>query len=689
MNIRPLTPATPSFNVHQFDESPDLPDIEATDHYSDLVRKLSRYIYAAIDSPHTFEQLRSTSFGHELTKLVTCLSDQVQHPAIVSALLIVKWHFVNLEPDDRGLNQSRGLAAEIVAWRFLTHLSERESIDYLLHALPDCSDKPDDSDDEEAGTAGVSRPSNSRRSESSPLLDRGMSLGVDRRSRGPGADDDGPMTANDRDDDPTAVFAGLNALEIAAVADAKKFLSQRAVQRIVNAIWKGEIIFWQSLGVHTKKKAQIYNERKADPYCRLRVPKYQKVFEVVFFASFLALYYAILIERDPQKITVVEVLLYIWIAAFAYDEFSEFKDAGSLFYAADFWSLWDLGIIGVGVAYLITRVAGLSKHSPQLTDTSFDILSLEALFLVPRICSLLSLHPYFGTLTKDFIKFLGIVIILYLGFLTTFTLLARDQFTLNDVSWILIKVFFGSSYLGFDAMREISPILGPPLMVSLRRKKRKLIFVCLTNILLITSLISLLSNSLTKNLLPLILLKPLRLLIPSDRMRTARITLLKATHFPFVAAIWAYEQGYGRLARRVRSLRYSSGAPLSSSRRPQFTKHHSLRFAQALTGNDTRSLGPGRTPPSRPQPPDAPKSPSSPGPLQHQHQSRHLPHPHQDPSRRHRSPSPTPAAVPADRESAVGTRGSHDEEDLRQLVKRLTLQVEGLTANMVEQTHDA
>ena len=63
--------------------------------------------------------------------------------------------------------------------------------------------------------------------------------------------------------------------------------------------------------------------------------------------------------------------------------------------------------------------------------------------------------------TKDFIKFLSVVIILYigkrssawlrllqadagnLGFLTTFTLLARDHFTLNEVSWVLIKVFFG------------------------------------------------------------------------------------------------------------------------------------------------------------------------------------------------------------------------------------------------------
>lgn len=83
------------------------------------------------------------------------------------------------------------------------------------------------------------------------------------------------------------------------------------------------------------------------------MPKYQKAFEAVFFAIFLALYYAVLVERDPRHITVVEVLLYVWIAAFACDEFGEFRDAGTLFYAADFWSLWDIGIIGIGAAYLI------------------------------------------------------------------------------------------------------------------------------------------------------------------------------------------------------------------------------------------------------------------------------------------------------------------------------------------------
>lgn len=390
-----------------------------------------------------------------------------------------------------------------------------------------------------------------------------------------------PTTDQDEDEDegdPTSAFTGLNGLEIAAVADCKKFLSQKVVQKIVHGIWKGDITFWQDLGAHTKKRPQFYNKRTSDYFTRLRVPLYQKTFEVLFFATFLFLYYAVLVERNPYHITVLEVILYIWFAAFAYDELSEFIDAGSIFYAVDIWNGADLIIIIIGVAFLITRAIGLFKDDAQIIDHAFDILSLEALFMVPRICSLLSLHPYFGTLipclkemAKDFVKFMVVVAVLYVGFLTTFTLLARDSFSLSDMSWILIKVFFGSSYLGFDIMRDINPLLGPPLM---------LIFVCMTNILLVTSLISILSDSFSKviahareeylfvysvyvleastsnrlthfyppfNLIPLILIRPLRLFVPADKLRTTRIFLLKATHLPIIGAIWVFETAYEKL----------------------------------------------------------------------------------------------------------------------------------------------
>lgn len=101
------------------------------------------------------------------------------------------------------------------------------------------------------------------------------------------------------EEDPTLPFYGLNALEIAAVADCKTFLSQSIVQKVITGIWYGDITFWDSLSSGTKKKGQLSSESHPDAFTRLRVPRYIKAFEVLFFATFLALYYAVLVERNP------------------------------------------------------------------------------------------------------------------------------------------------------------------------------------------------------------------------------------------------------------------------------------------------------------------------------------------------------------------------------------------------------
>lgn len=62
-----------------------------------------------------------------------------------------------------------------------------------------------------------------------------------------------------------------------------------------------------------------------------------------------------LVERNPAKISVPEVLLYIWFAAFFYDELSEWSDAGSIFYATDIWNLFDITMICIGFVFAIMR----------------------------------------------------------------------------------------------------------------------------------------------------------------------------------------------------------------------------------------------------------------------------------------------------------------------------------------------
>lgn len=35
-------------------------------------------------------------------------------------------------------------------------------------------------------------------------------------------------------------------------------------------------------------------------------------------------------------------------------------DAGTAFYATDFWSLWDIGIVAIGLAFFIARWSSFS-----------------------------------------------------------------------------------------------------------------------------------------------------------------------------------------------------------------------------------------------------------------------------------------------------------------------------------------
>ena len=134
------------------------------------------------------------------------------------------------------------------------------------------------------------------------------------------------------------------------------------------------------------------------------------------------------------------------------------------------------------------------------------------------------------------------------------------------MAWILTKIFYGSSYVGFEVMDQIDPIFGPPLMI---------IFVTLSSFLLIGSLTGMLSNSFSRvighskeeylyvysvyvleastsnrlthfyppfNLLAFVIFRPWRLIFSGDeKFRAGRIILLKATHAPIVAIIKLYE----------------------------------------------------------------------------------------------------------------------------------------------------
>jgi hypothetical protein len=107
------------------------------------------------------------------------------------------------------------------------------------------------------------------------------------------------------------------------------------------------------------------------------------------------------------------------------------------------------------------------------------------------------------------------------------------------------------------------------------------------------------------NLVPLLLLRPLRLFLPSEDARRIRILVLKVTHVPFVALIWIYERSRRFVSHRAPTqltrAPHSTSRPLSSSplsldqRREQTrssTPHSSALTRTTLKSSDQSANAP-------------------------------------------------------------------------------------------------
>ena len=164
----------------------------------------------------------------------------------MTASRILKWHFESVG-GERGVNEAQGYACEIVVWEILHHSSEHELIEYLLYELPVGNPPSESRSDVEANTSnelGHGRPP------LGDLVDERSSLLSEHRLSPRNLaklqqldPHDAPYTHGSGDDmltsfegDPTLSFVGLNTSEMAAIADAKKLLSQPVVQTCVNGI---------------------------------------------------------------------------------------------------------------------------------------------------------------------------------------------------------------------------------------------------------------------------------------------------------------------------------------------------------------------------------------------------------------------------------------------------------------------
>ena len=325
-----------------------------------------------------------------------------------------------------------------------------------------------------------------------------------------------------------------------------------------------------------RRSATLYNPRDASLFklSRLRVPRYRQFLSTCSFAVLLGLYLAVLIERS-LTITALEVVFWFWSAGFMLDELVGFNEQGFSLYIMSFWNAFDLGILLLLVAYYCMRLYGLlmpdvRKH--HTADNAYDLLAANAVLLFPRLFSVLDHYRYFSQLliafrmmAMDLVAVFVLIVISCSGFFVAFTLsFGTDDYDAASVAYALFQMLMGFTPAAWDSWGTYN-ILGKTILTLF-------LFIC--HFLIVTILITVLTNSFMAivqnaneehqfvfavNTISMVksdalfsyvaptnviawLLAPLRFLLPFRQFVRINRTVIKATHFPVLFLIYAYER---------------------------------------------------------------------------------------------------------------------------------------------------
>lgn len=257
------------------------------------------------------------------------------------------------------------------------------------------------------------------------------------------------------------------------------------------------------------------------------------------------------------------------------DELVGFNEQGFSLYIMSFWNAFDLGILLLLVAYYCMRLYGLlmpdvRKH--HTADNAYDLLAANAVLLFPRLFSVLDHYRYFSQLliafrmmAMDLVAVFVLIVISCSGFFVAFTLsFGTGDYDAASVAYALFQMLMGFTPAAWDSWGTYN-ILGKTILTLF-------LFIC--HFLIVTILITVLTNSFMAivqnaneehqfvfavNTISMVksdalfsyvaptnviawLLAPLRFLLPFRQFVRINRTVIKATHFPVLFLIYAYER---------------------------------------------------------------------------------------------------------------------------------------------------
>ncbi|KAF9454340.1 hypothetical protein P691DRAFT_754822 [Macrolepiota fuliginosa MF-IS2] len=348
-----------------------------------------------------------------------------------------------------------------------------------------------------------------------------------------------------------------NAIEMAILGKAKKFIKSSACQKVINAIWSGKCVY-QAQSSHSilsdtykRNPIHFYDPHKASllDHYRLKVPAIRSVLEYLNFLLLFILFVIAIEFNSVDTINVAEMTFMIYALGFSLEKIAAMQEHGIRVYFKGTWNGFDLAFVTIYCIYATLRLYGVYHHTFVTLKDNLMVLSLRAMF-------------------TQFMILMFIAVFCFTGFFYALWTLSRDGpgYSAGTISWWMLDLYFGLDASGFDQSASLHPVLGPILMVT---------YACLSNTLLLTVLVSILSNTFAHinedaaaevmfrkavstiegvkadslfsyqppiNVLALCVMLPASYLLSPRWFHKVNVFVIRATNFPILLLIAVYER---------------------------------------------------------------------------------------------------------------------------------------------------
>ncbi|TFK53419.1 hypothetical protein OE88DRAFT_1655542 [Heliocybe sulcata] len=289
-----------------------------------------------------------------------------------------------------------------------------------------------------------------------------------------------------------------NAIEMAIVGKAKRFIKSSACQKVINAIWIGKCVY-QAESSHTilsdtykRNPIHFYDPHKApllDHY-RLKVPAIRMVLEYLDFLVLFILFIFALELNERDVINFAEGAFMVYSLGFTLEKVAAMQEHGIRVYSTGTWNGFDLAFVTLYCTYGFLRLYGVYHHSLVARTAGIDLLAVIAVLMFPRLV-FVTLRNNLMVLSiramlVQFVILMVIAAFCFAGFLYALWTLSRNSagYSAGQIAWWMADLWFGLDASGFDKASQFHPIFGPIMMIT---------YACLSNTLLLTVLVKILS----------------------------------------------------------------------------------------------------------------------------------------------------------------------------------------------------